>query len=41
MEAEGEDLSAMVIDVLALQAELFSPAPVNTAAAGAGSLQDS
>ena len=41
MEAEGEDLSAMVIDALALQAELFSPAPVNTAAAGAGSLQGS
>ena len=41
MEAEGEDLSAMVIDTLALQAELFGPTPVNTAAAGAGSLQGS
>ena len=41
MEAEGEDLSATVIDALALQAKLFSPAPVDTAAAGAGSSQDS
>ena len=41
MEAEGENLSAMVIDVLTLQAELFSPAPVKTAAAGAGNSQDS
>ena len=41
MEAEGEDLMAMVIDALALQAELFGPAPVNTAAAGAGSSQGS
>ena len=41
MEAEGEDLSVMVIDASALQAELFSPAPVNTAAAGAGSSQGS
>ena len=41
MEAEGEDLSVTVIDALALQAELFGPAPVNTAAAGAGSLQGS
>ena len=41
MEAEGEDLSATVIDASALQAELFGPAPVGTAAAGAGSLQGS
>ena len=41
MEAEGEDLSVMVIDALALQAELFGPAPINTAAAGAGSSQGS
>ena len=41
MEAEGEDLSATVIDASALQAKLFSPAPVNTAAAGAGSSQGS
>ena len=41
MEAEGEDLSVMVIDMSALQAELFGPAPIDTAAAGAGSLQDS
>ena len=41
MEAEGEDLSVTVIDMLALQAELFGPAPVNTAAAGAGSSQGS
>ena len=41
MEAEGEDLSVMVIDMLTLQAELFSPAPVKTAAAGAGNSQDS
>ena len=41
MEAEGEDLSVMVIDMSALQAELFGPAPINTAAAGAGSLQGS
>ena len=41
MEAEGEDLSATVIDASALQAELFSPAPVDTAAAGAGSSQGS
>ena len=41
MEAEGEDLSAMVIDTSTLQAELFSPAPVKTAAAGAGNSQDS
>ena len=41
MEAEGEDLSAMVIDASTLQAELFSPAPVKTAAAGAGNSQDS
>ncbi len=41
MEAEGEDLSATVIDVLTLQAELFGPAPVKTAAAGAGNSQDS
>ena len=41
MEAEGEDLSAMVIDTLALQAKLFGPAPVDTAAAGAGSSQGS
>ena len=39
MEAEGEDLSATVIDTSALQAELFSPAPIDTAAAGAGSSQ--
>ena len=41
MEAEGEDLSATVIDASALQAELFGPAPVDTAAAGAGSSQGS
>ena len=41
MEAEGEDLSVMVIDTSTLQAELFSPAPVETAAAGAGNSQDS
>ena len=41
MEAEGEDLLVMVINVSALQAELFGPAPVNTAAAGAGSSQGS
>ena len=41
MEAEGEDLSAMVIDASTLQAELFSPAPVKTAAVGAGNSQDS
>ena len=41
MEAEGEDLSATVIDASTLQAELFSPAPVKTAAAGAGNSQDS
>ena len=41
MEAEGEDLSAMVIDASTLQAKLFGPAPVKTAAAGAGNSQDS
>ena len=41
MEAEGEDLSATVIDASTLQAKLFGPAPVETAAAGAGNLQDS
>ena len=41
MEAEGEDLSATVIDASALQAKLFGPAPVDTAAAGAGSSQGS
>ena len=41
MEAEGEDLTVMVIDTSTLQAELFSPAPVDTAAAGAGSSQGS
>ena len=41
MEAEGEDLSAMVIDTSTLQAELFSLAPVETAAAGACNSQDS
>ena len=41
MEAEGEDLSATVIDTSTLQAELFSPAPVKTAAAVAGNSQDS
>ena len=41
MEAEGEDLSVMVIDTLTLQAELFSPTPVKTAAAEAGNSQDS
>ena len=41
MEAEGEDLSVTVIDASTLQAELFSPAPVETAAAGAGNSQDS
>ena len=41
MEAEGEDLLATVIDTSALQAELFGPAPINTAAAGAGSSQGS
>ena len=41
MEAEGEDLSATVIDASALQAKLFGPAPVSTAAAGAGSSQGS
>ena len=41
MEADSEDLSAMVIDASALQAELFSPAPAGTAAGGAGSSQGS
>ena len=41
MEAEGEDLLATVIDTSTLQAELFGPAPVETAAAGAGNSQDS
>ena len=41
MEAEGEDLLATVIDASTLQAELFSPTPVETAAAGAGNSQDS
>ena len=41
MEAEGEDLSATVIDMSTLQAELFGPTPVKTAAARAGNLQDS
>ena len=41
MEAEGEDLSVTVINTLALQAELFGPAPVDTAAAGASSSQGS
>ena len=41
MEAEGEDLSVMVIGMLTLQVKLFGPAPVKTAAAGAGNLQDS
>ncbi len=41
MEAEGEDLSATVIDASTLQAKLFSPALVKTAAAGAGNSQDS
>ena len=41
MEAEGEDLSATVIDMSTLQAELFGPTPVKTAAAGAGNSQDS
>ena len=41
MEAEGEDLSVTVIDASTLQAELFSPTPIETAAVGAGNLQDS
>ena len=41
MEAEGEDLSVTVIDTSTLQADLFGPAPVKTAAAGAGNSQDS
>ena len=41
MEAEGEDLLVTVIDTSTLQAELFGPAPVETAAAGAGNSQDS
>ena len=41
MEVDGEDLSATVIDVSALQAELFSPAPAGTAAGGAGSSRGS
>ena len=41
MEAEGEDLSAMVIDMSTLQAELFSPTLIETAAVGAGNSQDS
>ena len=41
MEAEGEDLLVTVIDASALQAELFGPAPIDTAAAGAGSSQGS
>ena len=41
MEAEGEDLTVTVIDVSTLQAKLFGPTPVNTAAAGAGSSQGS
>ena len=32
IEVDGEDLSATVIDVSALQAELFSPASAGTAA---------
>ena len=39
--AKGEDLLVIVIDTSALQAELFSPAPINTAAAGASSSQGS
>ena len=41
MEVDGEDLSAIVIDVSTLQAELFSPAAARTAAEGAGSSQGS
>ena len=41
MEADSEDLSATVIDVSTLQAELFSPTPAGTAAGGAGSSQGS
>ena len=41
MKVDGEDLSATVIDVSALQAELFSPASAGTAAEGASSLRGS
>ena len=41
MEADGEDLSATVIDASALQAELFGPTPAGTAAGGAGSSRGS
>ena len=41
IEVDGEDLSATVIDMSALQAELFSPAPAGTAAGGAGSSRGS
>ena len=39
MESDGEDLTATVIDASVLQAELFGPAPAETAAAEAGSCQ--
>ena len=41
IEVDGEDLSATVIDVSALQAKLFSPASARTVAGGAGSSQGS
>ena len=41
IEVDGEDLSATVIDVSALQAILFSPTSAGTAAGGAGSLRGS
>ena len=41
MEADGKDLSATVIDTSALQAELFSPAPVGTVAEEVGSSRGS
>ena len=41
IEVDGEDLSATVIDMSALQAELFSPASAGTTAGGAGSSRGS
>ena len=41
MESDGEDLTATVIDMSLLQAELFSPAPAGTVAEEAGSSRGS
>ena len=41
MEVDGEDLSATVIDMSVLQAELFSPTSAGTTAGGAGSSRGS